>query len=150
MGRVEVTLEPQPAGNVGAEVVLTVASEGKTRTVTIPVLANVSAPVTVSPARLALPLASGTGPLFTGSCLVRCLRNAPIRVQPSELPADCTAEVADPELAAPTKLVRVKWTPPQAAGAGEAYPQSRTLAFDVWEGAVKHHVTLQVDCSNPR
>jgi hypothetical protein len=149
LGRLEVTLLARPPGNVGGEVLLSVASKSRSRVVTLPVSAIVADPVTVTPARLALPLASDRGRLFTGACLVRCARNRPITVRPKEVPADCLAEVSDPDVAAQTKLVRVKWTPAKEAAAGESYPQSRTLTFLVKEGTTEHRVAIQIDCSNP-
>ena len=49
LGHVEVTLTPQPPGGLGGEVVLKLVSESRTRTVTLPVTANISQAVTVSP-----------------------------------------------------------------------------------------------------
>jgi hypothetical protein len=148
IGRVEVTLQPQPPGQVGGEVMLKVVSAIRTRTVTVPVSANVFAAVTVAPSRLALPIESGAGRLFSARCIVRATRGVPIIVRIASVPADFTAEVDDPMAATASKIVRVKWTP-RNVGAEQQPPQRREMMLVVQEGTAEHRVSIPIDCSDP-
>jgi hypothetical protein len=151
LGCVEVTLQPRPPGHVGGEVVLTVVSGSLSRRVPLPVSANISAAVTVSPSRLSLPIESGAGRLFVANCVVRSGRGTPISVRPGAVPVDYLVEVEEPEVAAATKVVRVKWTPPpgQGAGATRSSPRRRELTLVVRDGEAEYRVSIQVDCTKP-
>lgn len=146
LGRVAVTLLAQSPGSRGGEVLLTVEAEGRTRVISVPVTATTTAPVTVSPAVVSLPLASRTGPLFEAVCSVRTHDGGPVLVRAGTVPAGFTVAVIDPSVPAPNKLVRVRWSPPAMGG---QFPQTHTIELIATAGSAEYRLAVEVLCSNP-
>ncbi len=108
VGLAEVTVSASALGPLDGQVLIHADDPGRPPD-SIPISAKVANLVEAIPAALILPRASGTGPLFSGGCILRSNTAESMVVQIESLPPGIHVELQKNNLEHNTQVVRIEW-----------------------------------------
>ncbi len=109
LGRIEVTADTSQPGRLDTRVSIEL-DDDRIPPLSLAVSGTVVPNVEVLPASLVLPLASGAGPLFTGTCQIRGPASGSFRLEVASASPGLSVEFANPA-DGPTRTVRITWSP---------------------------------------
>ncbi|HET6575345.1 MAG TPA: DUF1573 domain-containing protein [Fimbriiglobus sp.] len=113
--------------------------------VTIQVRGRVAPRVEVIPPSLTLPLSAGTGPVYTGKCLVRGPDAGPLKLEVESASPDLTVELPGPPDGV-TRTVQITWVPDTGEGRGVS---RKTVRLRATTGEESETIEIPVTCEHP-
>lgn len=110
IGSIRIVVDTTTPGAVAGDV-LVYSDDGATTPEIIRVTGRIAAPVEVSPSDLYLPRSSSTGPIYSGTFLVRSTAIKQMELAPTEVPSGVKVSVGEPSPANPgSRTVTVELT----------------------------------------
>jgi hypothetical protein len=148
IGHLEVGVQTGTPGVVDCAV--QICTTGMVQPDPLRVAGRVSTGVEAFPSALALPLASGEGPIYSGSCLCRGAGGKPLTLFVAATPLGLSAEVLDAATDATWRIVKITWDPKLGSGLVGRPPQNVRLRAVVGDRETVLDVPVTCRRESPR